>query len=147
MMISRHLFGWSPPHILITHVGVGGHQVEVEEEMEEPEEIEPTQAAGPFSRLFVCPDRLDWTLMVVGSLAAAAHGTALLGFKGDVWLAVKKIDHHHYKIYSHIYSSSVRGDGGVVVARRWIKRQKSLATEKEEGGDGIKEVMIDGLKS
>ncbi|KAI9078229.1 hypothetical protein K1719_039843 [Acacia pycnantha] len=114
MMISRHLFGWSPPHIqsltLVSEVfemlespspyldpeprplRPTRHQVEVEEEMEEPEEIEPTQAAGPFSRLFVCPDRLDWTLMVVGSLAAAAHGTTLLGFKGDVWLAVKKIE-------------------------------------------------------
>ncbi|KAI9078203.1 hypothetical protein K1719_039817 [Acacia pycnantha] len=89
MMISRHLFGWSPPHIQpITPAS----EVEVEDEMEEPEEIEPPQVAVPFSRLFVCADRLDWTLMVVGSLAAAAHGTALLGFKSDAWLVAKKIE-------------------------------------------------------
>lgn len=55
-----------------------GQQVEPEEEMEEPEEIEPPPAAVPFSRLFACADRLDWALMLVGSLAAAAHGTALV---------------------------------------------------------------------
>lgn len=52
--------------------------VEVEEEIEEPEEIEPPPAAVPFSRLFACADGLDWGLMVIGSLAAAAHGTALV---------------------------------------------------------------------
>lgn len=40
--------------------------------------MEPPPAAVPFSRLFACADRLDWTLMIVGSLAAAAHGTALV---------------------------------------------------------------------
>ncbi|XP_054786077.1 ABC transporter B family member 6 [Prosopis cineraria] len=98
MMISRGLFGWSPPHIQpLTPVSEvseppespspyldpgaetsASHQVEVEEEIEEPEEIEPPPAAVPFSRLFACADRLDWILMVVGSLAAAAHGTALV---------------------------------------------------------------------
>ncbi|MFS8006437.1 putative ABC transporter type 1, transmembrane domain superfamily [Helianthus anomalus] len=52
--------------------------VEAEEEMEETEEIEPPPAAVPFSKLFVCADRLDWVLMVVGSVATAAHGTALV---------------------------------------------------------------------
>ncbi|KAJ7975859.1 ABC transporter B family protein [Quillaja saponaria] len=98
MMISRGLFGWSPPHIQpLTPVSEvseppespspyldpsaeasASQQVEVEEEIEEPEEIEPPPAAVPFSRLFACADRLDWVLMVVGSLAAAAHGTALV---------------------------------------------------------------------
>ncbi|KAF5733808.1 ABC transporter family protein [Tripterygium wilfordii] len=100
MMISRGLFGWSPPHIqpltpvsevseppespspyldLSTEGGTGqGAQVEVEEEIEEPEEMEPPPSAVPFSRLFAYADRLDWVLMVVGSLAAAAHGTALV---------------------------------------------------------------------
>ncbi|PKI35227.1 hypothetical protein CRG98_044393, partial [Punica granatum] len=103
MMISRGLFGWSPPHIQpLTPVSEvseppespspyldmsaeggasgapGAAQVEAEEEMEEAEEIEPPPAAVPFSRLFACADRLDWALMAVGSLAAAAHGTALV---------------------------------------------------------------------
>ncbi|THF97661.1 hypothetical protein TEA_029430 [Camellia sinensis var. sinensis] len=96
MMISRGLFGWSPPHIQpLTPVSEvseppespspyldtspEGVAVDVEEEMEEEEEeIEPPPAAVPFSRLFACADRLDWVLMVVGSLAAAAHGTALV---------------------------------------------------------------------
>ena len=98
MMISRGLFGWSPPHIQpLTPVSEvseppespspyldpgaetsASQQVEVEEEIEEPEEIEPPPAAVPFSRLFACADRLDWALMIIGSLAAAAHGTALV---------------------------------------------------------------------
>ncbi|KAB1217955.1 ABC transporter B family member 20 [Morella rubra] len=97
MMISRGLFGWSPPHIQpLTPVSevseppespspymdqsaeTAGQQVEPDEEIEEPEEMEPPPAAVPFSRLFACADRLDWALMIVGSLAAAAHGTALV---------------------------------------------------------------------
>ena len=96
MMISRGLFGWSPPHIQpLTPVSEVSEPpespspymdtsaepapVEVEEEIDaETEEIEPPPAAVPFSRLFACADRLDWVLMVVGSLAAAAHGTALV---------------------------------------------------------------------
>ncbi|KAK7340850.1 hypothetical protein VNO77_21564 [Canavalia gladiata] len=98
MMISRGLFGWSPPHVQpLTPVSEvseppespspyldpgaetsASQQVEVEEEMEEPEEIEPPPAAVPFSQLFACADRFDWFLMAVGSIAAAAHGTALV---------------------------------------------------------------------
>ncbi|KAL2539958.1 ABC transporter B family member 20 [Abeliophyllum distichum] len=97
MMISRGLFGWSPPHIQpLTPVSevseppespspyldasaVDAVPVEVEDEIDaEAEEIEPPPAAVPFSQLFACADRLDWGLMVVGSLAAAAHGTALV---------------------------------------------------------------------
>ncbi|PQQ18467.1 ABC transporter B family member 20 [Prunus yedoensis var. nudiflora] len=97
MMISRGLFGFSPPHIQpLTPVSevseppespspymdqsadASAQPMEQEEEMEEPEEIEPPAAAVPFSQLFTCADRLDWVLMTVGSLAAAAHGTALV---------------------------------------------------------------------
>ena len=94
-MINPGLFGWSPPHIQpLTPVSEVSEPpespspyldtsaeaipVEVEEEMEEAEEIEPPPSAVPFSRLFACADRFDWVLMVVGSLAAAAHGTALV---------------------------------------------------------------------
>ncbi|KAL6581159.1 ATP-binding cassette sub- B member 6, mitochondrial [Orobanche minor] len=97
MMISRGLFGWSPPHIQpltpvsevseppespspYMDVGTGeAEPVEVEDEIDaEGEEMESPPAAVPFSRLFACADRLDWALMFVGSLSAAAHGTALV---------------------------------------------------------------------
>lgn len=97
-MVSRGLFGWSPPHVQpLTPVSEvseppespspyldpgaetsASQQVEAEEEMEEPEEIEPPPAAVPFSQLFACADRFDWFLMAAGSIAAAAHGTALV---------------------------------------------------------------------
>ena len=101
-MISRGLFGWSPPHIQpLTPVSevseppespspyldttaeaaaaaAAAAQMEAEEEMEAEEDMEPPPAAVPFSKLFACADRLDWALMIVGSLAAAAHGTALV---------------------------------------------------------------------
>jgi ATP-binding cassette subfamily B (MDR/TAP) protein 1 len=95
MMINRGLFGWSPPHIQpLTPVSevseppespspyletsTDAVPVEVEEEIDDGDEIEPPPAAVPFSRLFACADRFDWVLMVVGSMAAAAHGTALV---------------------------------------------------------------------
>ncbi|KAL5733304.1 hypothetical protein ACOSP7_032647 [Xanthoceras sorbifolium] len=102
MMISRGLFGWSPPHIQpLTPVSevseppespspyldpgaeaaaaaAAAAQEQEQEEMEEAEEMEPPPAAVPFSGLFACADQLDWALMIVGSLAAAAHGTALV---------------------------------------------------------------------
>lgn len=94
-MVSRGLFGWSPPHMQpLTPVsevseppespspymdsGVEAVQVDDEGPVDDVEEIEPPPAAVPFSRLFACADGLDWLLMVVGALAAAAHGMALV---------------------------------------------------------------------
>lgn len=95
MMVSRGLFGWSPPHMQpLTPVsevseppespspymdsGVEAVAVEDEGPVDELEEMEPPPAAVPFSRLFACADGLDWLLMAVGALAAAAHGMALV---------------------------------------------------------------------
>uniref|UniRef100_A0A6N2NJ32 ABC transporter B family member 20 n=1 Tax=Salix viminalis TaxID=40686 RepID=A0A6N2NJ32_SALVM len=99
MMISRDEFGLSPPHIqpltpvsevseppespspyldINAEAATAAAQAEAEEEIDEAEEMEPPPAAVPFSRLFACADKLDWGLMIVGSLAAAAHGTALV---------------------------------------------------------------------
>ncbi|KAE8664440.1 ABC transporter B family member 20 [Hibiscus syriacus] len=99
MMGSRGLFGWSPPHIqpltpvsevseppespspyldAAAEASGDAAEVEAEEVMEEEEEIEPPPAAVPFSGLFACSDSLDWVLMFFGSVAAAAHGTALV---------------------------------------------------------------------
>ncbi|MQL80662.1 hypothetical protein Taro_013126 [Colocasia esculenta] len=95
MMVSRGLFGWSPPHIQpltpvsevseppespSPYMDTNAEAVPPEEDgpMDEVEEIEPPPAAVPFSRLFACADRWDWVLMAVGSLAAAAHGMALV---------------------------------------------------------------------
>ena len=86
MMISRGQFGWSPPHIqpltLVLKVfeppespspylepNVDSVPVEVEKEIEEPEEIEPPPAVVLFSGLFACADGHDWGLMVIGSFA------------------------------------------------------------------------------
>ncbi|WOL00692.1 hypothetical protein Cni_G09405 [Canna indica] len=95
MMGSRGLFGWSPPHVQpLTPVsevseppespspymdgGVEAVPVEDDGAVEEVEEIEPPPAAVPFSRLFACADGVDWVLMAVGAVAAAAHGMALV---------------------------------------------------------------------
>eukprot|EP01018_Ginkgo_biloba_P027515 Gb_20009 [translate_table: standard] len=95
MMISKGLFGWSPPHIQpLTPVSEvseppesplpyfeanqGSIQVEDEGLIEYDEEAEPPPAAVPFLRLFACADALDWFLMTVGSFAAAAHGASLV---------------------------------------------------------------------
>lgn len=96
MMVQRGLFGWSPPHIQpltpvsevseppespspYTDTGGDAMQVELEEEMDaDTEEMEPPPTAAPFSMLFACADQLDWVLMILGSVAAAAHGTALV---------------------------------------------------------------------
>lgn len=111
-MINRGLFGWSPPHIQpLTPVSEVSEPpespspyldtsaepvpIEVEEEIDDGDEIEPPPAAVPFSRLFACADRLDWVLMVVGSLAAAAHGTALVVYLHYFAKIIHLLVHNH----------------------------------------------------
>lgn len=94
-MISRGLFGWSSPHIQpLTPVSEVSEppesplpefnnipetlQIEDEGLIDYNEETEPPPAAVPFMRLFAYADALDMLLMAVGSLAAAAHGAALV---------------------------------------------------------------------
>lgn len=102
MMISRGLFGWSPPHIQpltpvsevseppespSPYLDTGPEALQVEDDgaVEEAEEMEPPPAAVPFLRLFACADGLDCILMIVGSLAAAAHGAALVVYLHFFW--------------------------------------------------------------
>lgn len=94
-MVSRGLFGWSPPHVQpltpvsevseppespSPYMDSGAEAVPVEDDgaVDEVEEIEPPPATVPFSRLFACADGVDWALMAVGAVAAAAHGMALV---------------------------------------------------------------------
>ena len=46
-------------------------------EDDEQETEEPPPPSVPFFRLFAYADALDWTLMTLGSVAAAVHGAAL----------------------------------------------------------------------
>lgn len=143
MMISRGLFGWSPPHIQpltpvsevseppespspYTDMGTGDAEpVEVEEEIDDDnEEMEPPPAAVPFSQLFACADHLDWALMFVGSLAAAAHGTALVVYlhyfaKIIQLLRYEDSDELHHR-FLELASSIVYIAVGVFVAA-WIE--------------------------
>lgn len=96
-MGSRSLFGWGQPDLVpLTPVSevseppesplpymdpsfeaVGGGE---EDEEEENEEREPELApeAVPIWGFFACADWIDWVLMIAGSLAAAAHGVAIV---------------------------------------------------------------------
>ncbi|KAK8950164.1 ABC transporter B family member 20 [Platanthera guangdongensis] len=95
MMVSRGLFGWSPPHMQpLTPVsevseppespspymdfGMEAVQPDENDPADEMDEIEPPPATVPFSRLFACADGFDWFLMAFGAVAAAAHGMALV---------------------------------------------------------------------
>ena len=104
-MVSRGLFGWSPPHVQpLTPVSETSEPPESpspyaadfgagdgapppggdddggldEGDNDDGGDPEPPPAAVPFKRLFACADRLDWALMAAGGLAAAAHGVALV---------------------------------------------------------------------
>lgn len=152
MMISRGLFGWSPPHIQpLTPVSEVSEPpespspymdisndalpVEAEEEMEESEEIEPPPAAVPFSKLFVCADRLDWVLMVVGSIAAAAHGTALVVYLHYFAKIVQLLGHGEenpdllFDRFKELALTLVYIAGGVFAAG-WIEVSCWILTEK-----------------
>jgi len=117
MMISRGLFGWSPPHIQpLTPVSevsklpespspylensTEAIQVEDDGGVEETEDIEPPPAAVPFLRLFACADGLDCILMIVGSLAAAAHGAALVVYLHFIGKVINLLTLHHSPISS-----------------------------------------------
>nr|XP_010937713.2 ABC transporter B family member 20 [Elaeis guineensis] len=124
MMVSRGLFGWSPPHMQpLTPVsevseppespspfmdsGVEAVQVEDEGPVDDVEEIEPPPAAVPFSRLFACADGLDWVLMTVGAFAAAAHGMALVVYLHFFGSAINLLN-------SQSRSSEIHGHGDVL---------------------------------
>lgn len=113
-MISRGLFGWSPPHIQpLTPVSevseppespspyleqsndAGPAPAEDDQEIDEGEEMEQPPAAVPFSRLFACADRLDWVLMIVGSVAAAAHGAALVIYLHFFGKVIQLLSYRH----------------------------------------------------
>jgi ATP-binding cassette subfamily B (MDR/TAP) protein 1 len=115
-MVSRGLFGWSPPHVQpLTPVsevseppespspyaadtgadgvplpadGVGPAE---EDDMDESDVVPPPIAA-PFSRLFECADRFDWVLIIAGSVAAAVHGVALVVYLHFFGKAVNLLD-------------------------------------------------------
>jgi ATP-binding cassette, subfamily B (MDR/TAP), member 1 len=115
-MVSRGLFGWSPPHVQpLTPVsevseppespspyaadfgadgvplpadGVGHDE---EDEVDESDVVPPPSAA-PFSRLFEFADRFDWVLIVAGSVAAAVHGVALVVYLHYFGRAVNLLD-------------------------------------------------------
>lgn len=93
-MLPRGLFGWSPPHVQpltpvsevseppespSPYLDVGADAIPVDDEglPEELEEAEPPPAAVPFFRLFAYATPLDWFLMIIAAIAAAAHGAAL----------------------------------------------------------------------
>ncbi|KAJ3682761.1 hypothetical protein LUZ60_012988 [Juncus effusus] len=123
-MVSRGLFGWSPPHVQpLTPVSevseppespspyaadVGGDVpppladglAGEEDEMDEGENVPPPIAA-PFKRLFECADRFDWVLIVAGSVAAAAHGVALVIYLHFLGKAVNLLDSEHLKSGLH----------------------------------------------
>ena len=94
MMLPRGLFGWSPPHVQpltpvsevseppespSPYMDVGNDAIPVDEDtpIEEMDEIESPPAAVPFFRLFAYANPFDWFLMIIASIAAAAHGAAL----------------------------------------------------------------------
>ncbi|ONM34135.1 ABC transporter B family member 6 [Zea mays] len=117
-MVSRGLFGWSPPHVqpltpvsetseppespspYAADLGLGGDGAPPPDDDAQPplddadDDPDPPPAAVPFKRLFACADRLDWALMVAGSLAAAAHGVALVVYLHLFGKAINSLHAH-----------------------------------------------------
>lgn len=86
-----------PPESPSPYMDSGAEAVQMEEEehVDEVEEIEPPPAAVPFLRLFACADGLDWALMAVGSVAAAAHGMALVVYLHFFGKAINLLSSQH----------------------------------------------------
>ncbi|ONK76974.1 uncharacterized protein A4U43_C02F1820 [Asparagus officinalis] len=60
------------------------------------EEIEPRRRDSvPFMRLFAYADKLDWALMAVGAVAAAAHGVALVVYLHFFGKTINLLSLHH----------------------------------------------------
>ena len=66
----------------------------VEEEIEEPEEIEPLPAAVLFSGLFPCADGLDWGLMVIGSFAKIGKVLGCGSHRDELFCRCTKVSAH-----------------------------------------------------
>ncbi|CAO1941112.1 unnamed protein product [Urochloa humidicola] len=118
-MVSRGLFGWSPPHVqpltpvsetseppespspYAADLGLGGDGAPPPDDDAQPplddadDDPDPPPAAVPFKRLFACADRLDWALMAAGSLAAAAHGVALVVYLHLFGRAINSLHGRH----------------------------------------------------
>ncbi|XLR20489.1 hypothetical protein HN51_067295 [Arachis hypogaea] len=129
-MVSRELFGWSPPHIqTLTPVSEvseppespslyidpgaetsASQQVEVEEEIEEPEEVEPTAAAVPFCRLFACADHFDWFLGKMPSFTRSRRGQR-----------IKHDSHKEYAAYNSALMKTIKGaTTGLISGTLWV---------------------------
>jgi ATP-binding cassette, subfamily B (MDR/TAP), member 1 len=128
-MASRGIFGWSPPHVQpLTPVsevseppespspyvdpsadgGTGGLDDEqgpsgADDDMDESE---PPPATVPFKQLFRFADRFDWLLMLVGGVAAAAHGMALVVYLHFFGTTINLL-HHRESLYHNIKEVSV----------------------------------------
>ncbi|EER92449.1 hypothetical protein BDA96_01G441800 [Sorghum bicolor] len=129
-MVPAGLFGWASPHVQpltpvsevseppespspygdgpVGDAGVGAREGEGagggEEEVED-DEVEPPPAAVSFWRLFEFADGVDWALMAVGALAAAAHGAALVVYLHYFGRALNLLDSE--RVGSSLYG---RGD-------------------------------------
>ncbi|KAJ4805139.1 hypothetical protein LUZ62_017705 [Rhynchospora pubera] len=116
-MGSRGLFGWSPPHVqpltpvsevseppespspyvdpmVDGGVGVMDDEVGPSGADDDMDDSEPPPEAVPFPQLFRCADRFDWVLMVVGGIAAAAHGMALVVYLHLFGRTINLLNHH-----------------------------------------------------
>lgn len=124
-MVSRGLFGWSPPHVqpltpvsevseppespspYATDAGADGAPPPpdasgaLEDDDVDESDVVPPPIAAPFSRLFECADRFDWVLIVAGSVAAAAHGVALVVYLHFFGQAVNLLDSQRLRSALH----------------------------------------------